>query len=126
MTLDDAIKNFEQEIGEFEGLKRIHAVTHEDYVRIEKTKQLAEWLKELKELRAKKTGHRIYKDDDNQEAIEELQLTIDLIKQNGKDWLDERDIPILSMAIEAMKDEIPKKPIEPDALCPICKNCVRD
>ena len=40
----------------------------------------------------------------NQEAIEELQLTIDLIKQNGKDWLDERDIPILSMAIEAMKE----------------------
>ena len=51
MTLEEAIKNFEQEIGEFEGLKKIHAVTHEDYARIEKTRQLAEWLKELKELR---------------------------------------------------------------------------
>ena len=51
MTLDDTIKNFEQEVGEFEGLKRIHAVTYEDYDRIGKTKQLLEWLKELKMLR---------------------------------------------------------------------------
>ena len=51
MTLDDAIKNFEQEVGEFEGLKRIHAVTYEDYDYIGKTKQLLEWLKELKTLR---------------------------------------------------------------------------
>ena len=65
----------------------------------------------------------------SQEAIEELQLMIALIKQNGKDWLDERDIPILSMAVTALEKQIPKKPIEPDALfykCPICKNCVRD
>ena len=48
MTLEEAIKNFEQEIGEFEGLKKIHAVTHEDYERVEKTRQLAEWLRELK------------------------------------------------------------------------------
>ena len=48
MTLEEAIKNFEQEIGEFEGLKKIRAVTHEDYAHIEKTRQLAEWLKELK------------------------------------------------------------------------------
>ena len=53
MTLEDAIKNFEQEIVEFEGLKKIHAVTHEDYVHIEKTRQLAKWLRELKERREK-------------------------------------------------------------------------
>lgn len=48
MTLEEAIKNFEQEIGEFEGFKKIHAVTHEDYAHIEKTRQLTEWLRELK------------------------------------------------------------------------------
>lgn len=39
----------------------------------------------------------------NEEAISELQKAIDLIKQNGKDWLDERDIPILQMAIAALE-----------------------
>ena len=48
MTLEEAIKDFEQEIGEFEGFKKINAVTYEDYEHIEKTRQLAEWLKELK------------------------------------------------------------------------------
>lgn len=51
MTLEEAIKNFEQEIGEFEGLKKNGAVTYEDYKRIEKTRQLTEWLKELKQRR---------------------------------------------------------------------------
>jgi len=51
MKLEEAIKNFEQEIGEFEGFKKINAVTYEDYERIEKTRRLAEWLKELKERR---------------------------------------------------------------------------
>lgn len=41
----------------------------------------------------------------NQEAINELQLAIDLIKQDGKDWLDERDIPILDMAISALEKQ---------------------
>lgn len=36
------------------------------------------------------------------EAIEQLQNCIDLIKQDGKDYLDERDIPLLDMAIEAL------------------------
>lgn len=40
-----------------------------------------------------------------EEAIMELQNTIDLIKQDGKDWVDERDIPILEMAIKALKVE---------------------
>ena len=53
MMLEEAIKNFEQEIVEFEGLKKIHAVTHEDYAHIEKTRQLAKWLRELKERREK-------------------------------------------------------------------------
>ena len=53
MTLEETIKNFEQEIIEFEGLKKIHAVTHEDYAHIEKTRQLATWLRELKERREK-------------------------------------------------------------------------
>ena len=39
------------------------------------------------------------------EAAEELQRCIDLIKQDGRDWLDERDIPVLEMAIDALKAE---------------------
>ena len=39
------------------------------------------------------------------EAIEELKLTIGLIKQNGKDWLDERDIPVLQMAIASLETD---------------------
>ena len=40
-----------------------------------------------------------------EEMIEQLENTILLIKQNGKDWWDERDIPILHEAIKAMKTE---------------------
>lgn len=40
----------------------------------------------------------------NEEAIEQFQNAIDLIKQNGKDWLDERDIPLLDMAIKALQE----------------------
>ena len=52
----------------------------------------------------------------NQDAINELQSAIDLIKQDGKDWLDERDIPILKMAISALKAQewIPCKEQPPD------------
>jgi hypothetical protein len=39
----------------------------------------------------------------NKEMIIELRYTIDLIKQNGQDWLDERDIPILEAAISALQ-----------------------
>lgn len=39
------------------------------------------------------------------EAIEQFQNAIDLIKQDGKDWLDERDIPMLEMAIKALSAE---------------------
>jgi len=40
-----------------------------------------------------------------EEAIDELQYAIDLIKQNGQDWLDERDIPILEAAISALQEQ---------------------
>lgn len=40
-----------------------------------------------------------------EEAIEQLQNCKGLIKQDGKDWLDERDIPLLDMAIEALHRE---------------------
>lgn len=39
----------------------------------------------------------------NEEAINELEMAISIIKQDGKDWLDERDIPWVDMAIEALK-----------------------
>jgi len=67
----------------------------------------------------------------DQEAIDELQYAIDLIKQDGKDWIDERDIPILETAIHALEKQIPRKPIEPESFslfykCPICKKSVND
>lgn len=40
-----------------------------------------------------------------EEMIEQLENTILLIKQNGKDWWDERDIPILEEAIKVMQKE---------------------
>lgn len=38
----------------------------------------------------------------NGEVIEQLENTIGLIKQDGKDWLDDRDIPILEVCIKAL------------------------
>lgn len=38
----------------------------------------------------------------NEEIIEQLENTIGLIKQNGKDWLDDRDIPILEACIKSL------------------------
>ena len=38
-----------------------------------------------------------------EEAIMELELCKSIIKQSGKDWLDERDIPVIDAAIEALK-----------------------
>ena len=35
-------------------------------------------------------------------AIEQLEYCIELIKSTGIEWLDERDIPMLNMAIEAL------------------------
>lgn len=45
------------------------------------------------------------------EAIEQLQNCKDLIKQNGQDYLDERDFPLLDMAIKALQG---------DMYCPNC------
>ena len=39
------------------------------------------------------------------EAIEQFQNCIELIKQDGKDWLDDRDIPVLNMTIEALTQD---------------------
>lgn len=49
-------------------------------------------------------GKKMTRDD----AINELKCAIDLIKQDGKDWLDERDIPLLQMAIEALETATPR------------------
>ncbi len=38
----------------------------------------------------------------NGEIIEQLENTIGLIKQDGKDWLDDRDIPIFEACIKAL------------------------
>ena len=38
----------------------------------------------------------------NGEIIEQLKNAIDLIKQDGKDWLDDRDIPILEECIKSL------------------------
>lgn len=40
-----------------------------------------------------------------EEIIEELENTVGLIRQDGKDWLDERDIPFLESVIVALKAE---------------------
>ena len=40
-----------------------------------------------------------------EEMIEQLENTILLIKQNAKDWWDDRDIPVLEEAIKAMQTE---------------------
>jgi hypothetical protein len=54
----------------------------------------------------------------NKEMIIELQYAIDLIKQNGQDWLDERDIPILEAAISALQaQEEPKPPASGSVTC---------
>lgn len=39
----------------------------------------------------------------DKEIIEELENMIGLIEQNGKDWLDERDVPMLKQIIELIK-----------------------
>ena len=38
----------------------------------------------------------------NEEMIEQLEQAIGLIKQDGKDWLDDRDIPIIEACIKSL------------------------
>ena len=40
-----------------------------------------------------------------EKAIEQFKYAIDLIKQDGKDYLDERDIPMLEMGIQALENQ---------------------
>ena len=66
---------------------------------------------------------------DIESVIEQLERAIGLIDQSGKDWLDERDIPILEKAIEVCKKEVPKKPIHQRPLrdfyrCPACERLI--
>ena len=60
-----------------------------------------------------------------EEAIEQLQNCKGLIKQDGKDWLDERDIPLLDMAIEALQAEyiIPSGEVMFTSELVRCKDC---
>lgn len=47
----------------------------------------------------------------NEEAIEQLNFAISIINRDGIDWLDERDIPVLQVAIDALKKQIVGKQI---------------
>lgn len=103
MKLEEAIKDFEQKIGEFEGLKKIKAVTHEDCGYIEKIGQLAEWLRELKraETLLKATYDLLNKQYGN---IYVLNLLAETVYYDGAEcdgiclmedidaWMDERGI----------------------------------
>ena len=40
-----------------------------------------------------------------EDIIEQLNLAIGIIKQDGKDWLDDRDIPILEKCVKALSQE---------------------
>lgn len=56
-----------------------------------------------------------------EEAIQELQNCIGLIQQDGQDYLDERDIPLLEMAIEALSVANLKEEFE--SAVPNCQKC---
>lgn len=43
--------------------------------------------------------------EEREEAIEQLEIAKGLIEQNGEDYLDERDIPLLNSAIEALQQQ---------------------
>ena len=47
-----------------------------------------------------------------EEAIQELQNCKGLIQQDGQDYLDERDFPLLDMAIQALQTDLVR-----------CKDC---
>ena len=38
----------------------------------------------------------------NEEIVEQLENAIGLIKQDGRDWLDDRDIPVLEVCIKSL------------------------
>ena len=60
-----------------------------------------------------------------QEATDELLYAINLIKQDGKDWLDERDIPVLEMAISALQAQEEKTQLSrEDTTSGMQKTCI--
>lgn len=48
----------------------------------------------------------------NKEAKEQLEIAMEIVKQQKKDYFDERDIPVLMNAIEALEKQISKEPIK--------------
>jgi hypothetical protein len=59
----------------------------------------------------------------NQEALEQLEYAKGIINRQGKDYLDERDFPVLECAINALEKQIPKKFKMVDDCTPICPVC---
>lgn len=59
----------------------------------------------------------VKKEMTREEAIEELEVAKGIVEQDGKDYFDERDIPVLDMAIEALRMPVPK---QYGWVCPIC------
>ena len=59
----------------------------------------------------------------NREALEQLQSAKTIIMTRDKDWLDERDLPVLDCAIEALEKQIPKKFKMVDDCIPVCPVC---
>lgn len=39
------------------------------------------------------------------EAIAELEIMKEIIEQNGEDWLDDRDIPVIDIALNALREK---------------------
>lgn len=58
----------------------------------------------------------------NQEALEQLEYARKIIRNQGKDFLDERDFPVLEYAINALEKQIPKK-YKWENEEPICPSC---
>ena len=58
-----------------------------------------------------------------EEIIEQLNLTIGLIKQDGKDWLDDRDIPMLEECVKALSQEPCEDAISRDAVIEATHHC---
>ena len=61
------------------------------------------------------------------EAIEQLEYMKSLIESSGKDWVDERDLPLIDLVMDLLKKQIPKQwqkenrgGVEYTAVCPEC------
>lgn len=59
MTLDEMIRHEEKIVEEYDRISGIKATTLEEYQRAKEHRQLAEWLKELKQLREKESNDEL-------------------------------------------------------------------